>query len=128
MQLRYLKKLINYYLCSTDQSLQTWRWLPLCLYFFIFISFTKFNSIFNNMSYSQFTFGKTDHIHSLKFHTSSGNFIKPLPSKDLQDYVINTPELEGYKQEKNKAKNKRRADRRKRYLKHLKECKCDKFL
>ena len=40
------------------------------------------------MSYSQFILGKTDHVKGQKHQTWVGAFVKPLPSRDLQDYFI----------------------------------------
>ena len=48
------------------------------------------------MSYSQFFFGKTDHIHGQKFYTRSGAFARSLSSRNLQDYALETPEQAGH--------------------------------
>ena len=40
------------------------------------------------MSYSHFILRKTDHISGQKFYTCSGAFVKPLPSRDIEDYFI----------------------------------------
>ena len=56
------------------------------------------------MSYSQFFFGNTDHVHGQKFHTRSGAFTRPLLSRDLQDYILETPKNEGYECEQKRQK------------------------
>ena len=40
------------------------------------------------MSYSQFFLGKTDCISYQKFYTHARAFVKPLPSRDKEDYFI----------------------------------------
>ena len=46
--------------------------------------------------YSQFFFGDTDHVNGQKFHTRYGAFARPLPSKHLSDYILETPEEVGF--------------------------------
>ena len=50
--------------------------------------------------YSRFFFGNADHVNGQKFHVRSGVFAKPLPSQDLDDYYIETPEEAGRDQER----------------------------
>ena len=54
------------------------------------------------MSYSEFILGKTDHISGQKFHTCSGSFVRPLPPRDLQDYILETTKREWCEQEQNR--------------------------
>ena len=57
------------------------------------------------MSYSQFILGKTNHINGQKFHTRLRAFVSPLPSRDLQDYVLEvSPKREGYAREQKRQK------------------------
>ena len=50
--------------------------------------------------YSRFFFGNADHVNGQKFHVRSGVFARPLPSQDLYDYDIETPEEAGRDQER----------------------------
>ena len=77
--------------CSPDEDC-------LCVCNFSF-NFNKFNYNYN-ISYFQFFFGKTDHVHGQKFYTHSGAFARPLSSRDLGDYVLETPEEEGCEHER----------------------------
>ena len=71
--------------------------------FVIVFTFYKSYHVYSNM-YSQFFFGDTDHVNDQKFYTRSGAFARPLPSKHLSDYVLETPEEVGHDHERKRQK------------------------